>query len=136
MKLNKVVFVNGCFDLLHPGHIFFLKEAAEQGTRLVVGLNSDDSVKRLKKGRLVRSLEERKFMLEACKFVDLVVSFNQDTALGVVEFLRPDVYVTGEEYRARSPEARLVKEYGGKVVYVTRVAKYSSSMTEASNGAS
>ena len=111
-----------------------MKEAAEQGNRLIVGINSDDSVKRLKKGRLARSLEERKFMLEACKFVDFVVSFNQDTALGTVEFIRPDVYVTGEEYKARSPEARLVKEYGGKVVYVTRVGKYSSSMTEAPNG--
>lgn len=128
MKLNKVVFVNGCFDLIHPGHIFLLKQAKEQGDRLVVGINTDDSVKKLK-GKLARPLEERKFMLEACKFVDLAVSFNQDTALGVVEFLRPDIYVTGEEYRARSPEARLVKEYGGKVVYVPRVGAYSSTLT-------
>jgi D-beta-D-heptose 7-phosphate kinase/D-beta-D-heptose 1-phosphate adenosyltransferase len=127
MKLNKTVFVNGCFDLLHPGHVFFLKEASEKGNRLIVGINSDDSVKKLK-GKLNRSLEERKFMLEACKFVNLVVSFNQDTATGVVEFLRPDVYVTGDEYRGRSPEARLVKEYGGQVVYVTRLGKYSSSI--------
>lgn len=126
--MSRTVLANGCFDLLHPGHIHFLKEARKQGDLLVVAINSDESVKK-RKGKLSRTFEERKLMLEACKWVDLVVSFNDETALGVVEFLRPDVYVTGEEYRARSPEARLVKEYGGKTVYVQRQGTYSTTET-------
>jgi D-beta-D-heptose 7-phosphate kinase / D-beta-D-heptose 1-phosphate adenosyltransferase len=123
---NILVFVNGCFDVLHPGHVHLLREAASHGSKLVVGLNSDASVRRAK-NRLARSFADRKTMLEACKYVDFVVSFSDITAIALVEMLRPSVYVTGEEYKGRSAEARLVKEYGGRVVYVPRLGDYSSS---------
>lgn len=135
MRLKKTVFVNGCFDVLHPGHLALLEEATKHGDNVIVGLNSDESVKALKSGRLARSFEERKLMLEACRFVDLVVCFTGVTASNLVDTLKPDTYVTGDEYRGRSPEAKIVKDYGGKVVYFMRVGKYSSSMTGASNAA-
>lgn len=127
MSLNKLVFTNGCFDILHPGHIQLLQKAKAAGDKLVVGLNSDEHISR-KKNRLPRfALNDRKLMLEACKFVDVVLSFNQEDAVSLIDALRPDVYVTGEEYKDRSPEARLVTSYGGKVIYVKRIGEYSSS---------
>lgn len=125
MKPRKTVFVNGCFDLLHPGHVHFLQEAASHGDILVVGLNADDTVKQAK-GKLFRSFDERKAILDSLRFVSVVLPFRDSTAEHLVEILRPDVYCTGEEYRSKSPEARTVAANGGKVIYIGRLGDYST----------
>ena len=115
-----VVFTNGVFDLLHPGHIDVLTAARAEGDALVVGLNSDDSVRRLKgPTRPVRTASERAYVLAALEAVDAVVIFEQDTPLELVRQLRPSVIVKGGDY---TPEtvvgAADVRAAGGKVVIV------------------
>lgn len=95
----RIVFTNGCFDLLHPGHIHVLSAAARLGDVLVVGLNTDESVRRLKGGnRPVQNLEARARILGSIRFVDLVVPFPEDTPLELVKALRPHVIVKGGDY--------------------------------------
>jgi D-glycero-beta-D-manno-heptose 1-phosphate adenylyltransferase len=117
---GRVVFTNGVFDLLHPGHIDVLCGARERGDALVVGLNSDASVKRLKgPDRPVRSEAERAYVLAALECVDAVVLFEQDTPLELVQTLQPNVIVKGGDY---SPDtvvgAREVRDRGGEVVII------------------
>lgn len=113
---GRVVFTNGVFDLLHPGHLDVLRGARERGDALVVGLNSDASVRRLKgPGRPVRSEAERAYVLAGLETVDAVTVFDQDTPLELVKLLRPDVIVKGGDY---SPDtvvgAAEVREWGGE----------------------
>jgi D-beta-D-heptose 7-phosphate kinase/D-beta-D-heptose 1-phosphate adenosyltransferase len=115
-----LVFTNGVFDLLHPGHVDVLTGARAQGTHLVVGLNSDDSVRRLKgPERPVRSEAERAYVLAALECVDAVVIFAEDTPRDLVRHLAPDVIVKGGDY---APEtvvgASDVMARGGRVVIV------------------
>ena len=117
---GRVVFTNGVFDLLHPGHVDVLRAARLRGDALVVGVNSDASVKRLKgPERPVRSEAERAYVLGALECVDAVVLFEEDTPLELVRLLEPDVIVKGGDY---SPEtvvgAREVRARGGEVVIV------------------
>jgi D-beta-D-heptose 7-phosphate kinase/D-beta-D-heptose 1-phosphate adenosyltransferase len=117
---GRLVFTNGVFDLLHPGHVDVLLGARRQGDALVVGLNSDASVQRLKgPGRPVRSEDERAYVLAALEMVDAVVVFGEDTPLELVRHLEPDVIVKGGDY---SPEtvvgAREVRARGGQVVII------------------
>jgi D-beta-D-heptose 7-phosphate kinase/D-beta-D-heptose 1-phosphate adenosyltransferase len=117
---GRVVFTNGVFDLLHPGHVDVLRGARGQGDVLVVGLNSDASVRRLKgPDRPVRSAAERAYVLAALECVDAVVVFDQDTPLELVRQLRPDVIVKGGDY---APDtivgAREVRARGGSVVVI------------------
>ncbi len=94
-----LVFANGCFDLMHPGHISLLEYCATLG-RVVVGLNSDASVKRLKgPSRPILNQTERKYALMACRFVDEVIVFEEDTPLQLIESLRPDFIVKGSEFK-------------------------------------
>jgi D-beta-D-heptose 7-phosphate kinase/D-beta-D-heptose 1-phosphate adenosyltransferase len=96
----RIVFTNGCFDIIHPGHLRVLEHAAALGDVLFVGLNSDDSVKRLKgPGRPVQKLEARARVLCALRFVDFVVPFSEDTPLELIRALLPDVLVKGGDYR-------------------------------------
>lgn len=123
-----VVFTNGVFDLLHPGHIEVLDMARREGAALVVGLNSDDSVKRLKgPSRPVRNTAERALVLAGLESVDAVVVFGQDTPLELVQRLQPDVIVKGGDY---SPDtivgADLVAARGGRVVVIPLVAGQST----------
>ncbi len=118
-----VVFTNGVFDLLHPGHVDVLLGARAEGAALVVGLNSDDSVRRLKgPTRPVRSEAERAYVLAALEMVDVVVRFGQDTPLELVQRLQPDVIVKGGDY---SPDsivgADVVRARGGRVVVIPLV---------------
>ena len=115
---KKVVFTNGCFDLLHVGHIRYLRAARELGDVLVVGLNTDDSVRRLKgDGRPLISELQRAELLAAMEAVDFVVLFSEDTPHRLIDALRPDVYVKGGDYSAETlPETPLVESYGGRVV--------------------
>jgi D-beta-D-heptose 7-phosphate kinase/D-beta-D-heptose 1-phosphate adenosyltransferase len=117
---GKVVFTNGVFDLLHPGHIDVLLGARRQGDLLVVGLNSDSSVKRLKgPERPVRTESERAYVLAALAMVDIVVIFAEDTPLETVTALRPDVLVKGGDYtEATIVGAREVRGWGGEVVVI------------------
>ena len=117
---GKVVFTNGVFDLLHPGHVDVLTAARSRGDALIVGVNTDESVTRLKgPGRPVRSQAERAYVLAALESVDLVVLFEQDTPLELVRALRPDVIVKGGDYTVDSiVGASEVESWGGEVVVV------------------
>ena len=119
-RKDRIAFTNGVFDLLHPGHIDLLLAARGTADALVVGVNSDDSVRRLKgAGRPVRSAEERAFVLAAVECVDLVVVFPEDTPLELVKALKPDVIVKGGDYtEATIVGANEVKSWGGRVVVV------------------
>jgi rfaE bifunctional protein nucleotidyltransferase chain/domain len=126
---KRVVFTNGCFDLLHVGHVRYLKEAREQGDVLFVGLNDDDSTRRVKgPGRPYVGQEDRAEVLAALRCVDYVVLFSEETAERLVSILKPDVYVKGGNYRLEElPEARIVAGYGGEVHLTSLVAHRSTS---------
>jgi D-beta-D-heptose 7-phosphate kinase/D-beta-D-heptose 1-phosphate adenosyltransferase len=116
-----VVFTNGVFDLLHPGHIDVLTGARAQGDRLVVGVNSDASVRRLGKGpdRPVRSEAERAYVLAGLAAVDAVVVFDEDTPLELVSTILPDVIVKGGDYAPDTVVgADIVRARGGRVVII------------------
>lgn len=100
MAGEKVVFTNGCFDILHVGHVTYLAKAAEFGSKLVIGLNTDASVKRQGKGeeRPVNPEQARALVLAALAFVDGVVLFEEDTPQKIVQLLQPDVLVKGDDY--------------------------------------
>jgi len=98
----KLVFTNGCFDILHVGHIETLKFAKSLGDKLIVAVNSDESVSRIKSGRPIVSLENRMKLLESLEFVDFVVPFNEDTPLNLIKEIMPDVLVKGSEYKVES----------------------------------
>jgi rfaE bifunctional protein nucleotidyltransferase chain/domain len=117
---GKVVFTNGVFDLLHPGHVDVLLGARRCGDLLVVGLNSDASVKRLKgPERPIRTESERAYVLAALQMVDAVVIFGEDTPLETVRALRPDVLVKGGDYtEATIVGAPDVRGWGGEVVVI------------------
>ena len=98
----KVVFTNGCFDVLHAGHVTYLQAAKKLGDKLVVGLNSDSSVKKLKgKERPINSLEERMTILKALECVDWVVPFTEETPLNLIKYLKPNVLVKGADYKTK-----------------------------------
>jgi rfaE bifunctional protein nucleotidyltransferase chain/domain len=124
-----VVFTNGCFDLLHLGHIDYLEKAKQQGEKLVVGLNSDQSIKRLKGSkRPVNDENARARMLAALQFVDLVVLFDEDTPYNLIKALTPSVLVKGKDYEVGNiVGADIVLQNGGKVATIDLVEGYSSS---------
>jgi rfaE bifunctional protein nucleotidyltransferase chain/domain len=117
---GSLVFTNGVFDLLHPGHIDVIAQAREEGDALIVGLNSDASVRRLKgPERPVRSETERAYVLAALADVDAVVSFEEDTPLDLIRHLRPNVLVKGGDYEPSTVVGRAeVESWGGRVVIV------------------
>lgn len=117
---RKVVFTNGCFDILHAGHVRYLTEARKLGDVLIVGLNSDESVRKLKgAGRPVNPAADRAEVLAGLRAVDHVVVFAEDTAEELVRHLQPDIYVKGGDYSLESlPEAAIVASYGGRTELV------------------
>ena len=130
---QKLVFTNGCFDLLHPGHIRLLSEAKKLGDVLVVGLNSDASVKRLKgDSRPILSEHDRAQVLGGLDAVDFVVLFEEDTPLSLIEAIRPGVLVKGGDYTESTVVgASLVKEWGGEVALIPLVpGRSTTSMVE------
>jgi rfaE bifunctional protein nucleotidyltransferase chain/domain len=130
-RQDRVVFTNGVFDLLHPGHVDVLLGARRLGDALVVGVNSDASVQRLKgPGRPVRSAPERCYVLAALGMVDAVVVFEQDTPLELVNELRPDVLVKGGDYvESTVVGAREVRSWGGDVVIIPLTPGHSTTST-------
>ena len=117
---GRVVFTNGVFDLLHPGQVDVLLGARRQGDALIVAVNSDDSVRRLKgPARPIRGEAERAYVLAAFEMVDCVVRFDQDTPLELIERLRPDVLVKGGDYTEDTiVGASQIRSWGGTVVVV------------------
>lgn len=128
---KKIVFTNGCFDLLHAGHIRYLSEAAGLGNILIIGLNGDDSVKRLKGAeRPINNETTRSTLLAAMFFIDAVVLFNEDTPLELIKAVLPDVLVKGGDYEIENiVGAKETMANGGKVEVLTFLPGYSSTST-------
>jgi rfaE bifunctional protein nucleotidyltransferase chain/domain len=124
----KVVFTNGCFDLLHLGHVDYLEKARSMGDKLVLGLNSDNSVSRFKgPERPLQDQQSRARVLAALQFVDLVVLFDEDTPLNLISQLLPNILVKGSDYLAENiVGADVVKKNGGEVKTIDFVPGYST----------
>ena len=120
---QRVVFTNGCFDILHAGHVRYLQEARAQGDCLVLGLNTDASVQRLKgPTRPINNELDRAEVVGALACVDYVVLFGEQTAENLIAKVRPAVYVKGGDYTLETlPEAKIVQSYGGRVHFVEMV---------------
>ena len=126
---KKVVFSNGCFDILHLGHIDYLEKARALGQKLVIGLNTDESVTKLKGvSRPVNNELSRARILAALAFVDAVVLFNEDTPYELIKAIRPNILVKGDDYLAENiVGADIVEANGGNVKTVSLVQGYSTS---------
>ena len=122
-EAKNVVFTNGCFDILHAGHVRYLIAAKALGDVLIVGLNSDESVRKLKgEGRPVNPAADRAEVLAGLRAVDHVIVFGEATAEELVRQLKPDIYVKGGDYSLETlPEAQIVGSYGGKTVLIPMV---------------
>ena len=125
---RSIVFTNGVFDILHPGHIFTLSQAAKEADFLIVGLNSDESVKRLKgQQRPINHQDSRALLLASLLMVDVVVIFEEDTPLQLINAIKPDVLVKGGDYAIEEiVGAKEVIEQGGRVVINPLVDGYST----------
>jgi glycerol-3-phosphate cytidylyltransferase len=125
---KKIVFTNGCFDILHVGHVRYLTTAKSFGDILIVGLNTDESVKMLKgENRPINNEKDRAEVLLGLKAVDYVVLFGERTAENLVSEIRPDVYVKGADYTVdKIPEAKIVQSYGGQIELVKFVKGHST----------
>lgn len=137
LKNDKVVFTNGCFDILHKGHVTYLAKSAELGDRLIVAINTDASVREQGKGenRPINPEDARATVLAALGFVDMVVFFSENTPYDVIEFLQPDVLVKGADYdpNETDPSSKkyivgsdIVKKNGGEVIAIQLVDGYST----------
>jgi rfaE bifunctional protein nucleotidyltransferase chain/domain len=119
-RSGRLVFTNGCFDLLHPGHVTCLHEARKLGDALAIGLNSDESVRRLKgAGRPLMRVEDRALVLAGLESVDIVTVFDEDTPLELISALLPDVLAKGGDYRREEIVGReVVERAGGELVII------------------
>jgi rfaE bifunctional protein nucleotidyltransferase chain/domain len=129
MNGNNIVFTNGCFDILHRGHVTYLAKAAELGSKLIVAVNTDDSVKRLNKAtnRPINQELDRALVLASLGFIDLIILFNEDTPLELIQKVNPDILVKGADYNADETDSKskkyivgsdFIKKNGGKVTTV------------------
>lgn len=129
---DRIVFTNGCFDILHIGHIKYLEAAAQHGDRLIIAVNDDASVTRLKgETRPINVLNSRLYLLASLTCVDAVVPFSEDTPLEVINIIRPDVLVKGGDY---TPDqvvgANEIRQWGGEVVIIPFVEGHSTTRLE------
>lgn len=132
LKSKKIVFTNGCFDILHLGHVDYLAKAFDQGDVLIVGVNSDASTKKLKgPHRPINSEEQRSMLIASLHFVDAVVIFNEDTPYELIKTVQPDVLVKGADY---APEKivgyDIVTAKGGRVITIEFLPGYSTTLIE------
>lgn len=129
---EKVVFTNGCFDLLHLGHVDYLSKAANLGNHLIIGLNSDKSTSNLKgPGRPIQDEHSRAMLLASMGFVDAVVLFDEETPYELIKFLQPDVLVKGSDYTIdKIAGADVVLGRGGEVKTIDYIDGYSTSAIE------
>jgi D-glycero-beta-D-manno-heptose 1-phosphate adenylyltransferase len=127
-KNLKVVFTNGCFDILHRGHVEYLNEARSLGDYLIVGLNSDESVRRLKgESRPLQKQDDRAFVMENLKCVDAVIVFTEDTPYELIKSVLPDFLVKGGDWKEEDiVGSDIVTENGGKVISLKFVDSYST----------
>jgi rfaE bifunctional protein nucleotidyltransferase chain/domain len=125
---DRVVFTNGCFDILHPGHVELLARCRDQGGHVVLGLNSDGSVRRLKgPHRPVNDQISRAVVLAGLSFVDAIIIFEEDTPLELITKIRPDILVKGGDYKASEVVgADVVMQNGGEVKIIPLVEGYST----------
>lgn len=126
-----IVFTNGCFDIVHPGHIHTLSEAKNLGTKLIVGINSDASIKRLKgEKRPIQSEDERALIIAAFEFVDFVIIFEEDTPLNLIENIIPNILVKGGDYKIDEiVGAEIVLKNGGRVEIIPFLIGFSTTDT-------
>jgi rfaE bifunctional protein nucleotidyltransferase chain/domain len=140
-KDEKVVFTNGCFDILHRGHIHYLAKASDLGNYFVIAVNSDASVRRLGKSdsRPLQDEQTRALLLAALHFVKAVIIFDEDTPLELIQLIKPDVLVKGADYDASESDSKskkfivgsdVVKAYGGKVETIAYLENFSTTAIE------
>mgnify|MGYP001434224642 CR=1 FL=1 len=126
--IRNLVFTNGCFDIIHRGHIEYLNDAKSLGDFLLIGLNSDSSTRRLKgESRPVNNETDRAFVLSNLKCVDAVIVFDEDTPYNLIKYVKPDFLVKGGDWKEdQIVGSDIVKEYGGKVISLRFVNSYST----------
>ena len=127
---DKIVFTNGCFDLIHRGHVDYLAKAADMGTKLVIGVNTDSSVSKLKgPHRPLQDEYTRQFILAAFEFVDAVILFDEETPYELIKFVQPDVLVKGSDYQAENIVGYdIVTAKGGEVKTIDFIDGFSTSL--------
>ena len=133
LKSKRIVFTNGCFDILHLGHVDYLSKAADCGDILIVGVNSDASVKKLQKGstRPINNEQARATLVAALHFVDAVIIFNDDTPYNLIKLIQPDVLVKGADYTVdKVAGSDIVLANGGEVKLIPLVEGYSTTAIE------
>jgi len=127
-KKERLVFTNGCFDILHRGHIEYLARAADLGSVLIVGLNTDASVQRLKGiGRPVNNEHDRALLLASLYFIDAVILFDEDTPYRLIQRVQPDILVKGGDYQADDIVGNdIVRARGGQIIVIDLLPGYST----------
>jgi rfaE bifunctional protein nucleotidyltransferase chain/domain len=125
---KKIVFTNGCFDIIHLGHIDYLSKAKDLGDILLIGLNTDDSVKRLKgDNRPIKNQRERAVLLASLRFVDGIILFNEDTPYDLIKKIEPDILIKGSDYKKEEiVGADIIKNTGGEIITIDFLEGYST----------
>ncbi|MDE6451140.1 MAG: D-glycero-beta-D-manno-heptose 1-phosphate adenylyltransferase [Odoribacter sp.] len=125
---KKIVFTNGCFDILHRGHVEYLAKAAELGDKLIIGLNTDNSVRRLKgENRPVNNEDARAILLSSLIFTDRIIFFEENTPLELIRYIQPDVLVKGNDYKPEEIVGYdIVKSKGGEIITIELTAGFST----------
>ena len=128
---KKIVFTNGCFDIIHTGHIYLLEKAKSFGDKLIVALNTDDSVKKIKgPSRPAVPENDRALIIASLMYTDYVTFFRETEPSRIISLLKPDIHVKGADYKPddfnNMPEARIIKEYGGEIRIVRLMEGYST----------
>jgi rfaE bifunctional protein nucleotidyltransferase chain/domain len=128
---KSIIFTNGCFDILHSGHIDYLKRTKELGDILIIGINSDESVKKIKQqNRPINKLLDRMIILDSIKYVDYVVPFNEETPENLIKIIKPDILTKGGDWNKKDVVGSdFVKSYGGKVVIIPYIKGKSTTNT-------
>lgn len=131
-KDKKIVFTNGCFDLLHLGHIDYLSKAADFGDIMIIGLNSDKSVTKIKgSNRPITDEKSRSAILASLFFVDAIILFDEETPLALIEIIQPDVLIKGSDYKAEEIVGYdIVKAKGGQIITLDFLPGYSTTIIE------
>lgn len=126
---EQIVFTNGCFDIIHRGHVEYLAKAASLGSKMIIGLNTDNSIRRIKgNSRPVMDEYSRAFILSAFIFTDSVILFDEDTPYNLIQYIQPDILVKGSDYKEEDiVGANIVKAKGGKIVTMDFVPGFSTS---------
>lgn len=128
---KSIIFTNGCFDILHSGHIDYLKKTKELGNILIIGINSDESIKKIKQqNRPINKLLDRMIVLNSIKYVDYVVPFNEETPENLIKIIKPDVLTKGGDWNKKDVVgSAFVKSYGGRTVIIPYIKGKSTTNT-------